>query len=143
MPAVVYRVTVIEACRMARAELESLSQEIRRVVDRGVPSLDGMERVKMLRETAETLDSLKIPIPPVLIDFDTVEFLQFSTARKRGPSRRERCDNVSYALRSVGEHAMSVKGMTIQFSVFNNTLENVIMTLETLRFPNMYGVVHD
>lgn len=128
---------------MARAELESLSQDIRAVVDRGVPSLDGMERVRVLRDTADMMDSLKIPMPPASLDFDYVEFLQYRTTRKRGPSRRERCDNVSYALRSVGEHAMSVKGMTIQFSEFNNTLENVIMTLETLRFPNMYGVVHD
>jgi len=142
MPVKTYRTSVREALAIARSELQSLVSDIRGVTDRGDTRLNGMARVQLLRNVADELDSLRIPEPLSVDADDVLKFQHYASGRKRGAARRDRRDNVSYALRAVLDHVHRRCDMgrllPPEEETFTTTLETTISRLESVQFPRYY-----
>jgi hypothetical protein len=144
-----HKTTLSGALADAYSALQELAEEVREVVDNASgTNFENTQRIQTLDETASTLEGInEVTVEGVIGDFE-VEYAQSVSSRRRGLSRRARCDNALdiydtciQVLQeksdewSEGEHGSEEN----PYEDLISEIENVKGEAEGCEFPGMFG----
>jgi hypothetical protein len=128
---VVIKSTIGEVVASAFADLQSLGEECREVVDNvsDNPGLSSTQRIQTMDDTANAIENLSEPnVPAEVADMEVT----YDTAANGASSRGGRAGEIADMLRSCQEATKSVA------KDFADELESLIDEIEGLEFPSMY-----
>jgi ABC-type transporter Mla subunit MlaD len=137
--------TLSAAVADAVAELVSLGEEAREIVDNASENLQQTQRIQTFEETAEALENLNEPDSVESTNEIPVYYHEGVPTRKRGSvSRQQRCNNAVNMLQAAS-HAIA--GFldendghedTDDLDFLRNEIDDIVNAAEGCEFPGMF-----